>query len=379
MVSQDKTLYLGNQDNCMLHFSKRGTGCTLNNNSKTVSDEETFKIFWEAAQFDNSIDLRAIDISQLSKKRVANTSFSFDHLFKNLSESEPSLYFDYESDEPGNSYGLGMSKSELLPILNEAKELFRYKINRELDKNPVRLTISELMQKWERDDQCLRVTNIHLRAIDLIESKILDRICPFNLLVKGNEDLKKLEMMTLMVSTTGAVTESHSDDADVNNHCVAGKKLWLCWDTSEGVRAGLEDCEKIEVNGKPKFDMDNFLGLDSSLWVLVAEGDTLFLPGNFTHKVITLEKYVGVGSFFVSFPTFLNTFERWLSRPAEYQKKEPLYLSRLGTDKAESIERSLLNSARDKYFKLKKEEGTKDLWGVNYFKRPTKSQFSVNS
>lgn len=380
MQNHVATSDLGNPGNHMLQFRKRDTGSALNNRSKTGSDQETLGIFQEANRFDDSLGLGTIELSHLSKKRIVSTSFSFDHLFKNLSESQPCLYFDYESDEPGNSYGLGMSKAELLPVLRETEEPFQYKINRELDKEPVKLTIRELMQEWEKDDQYLRVTNIHLRSIDLIDTIKLDRICPFNLLVRGNEDLKKLEMMTLMVSTTGAITESHSDDADVNNHCVTGRKLWLCWDASEGMKAGLEDCEKMDVFGKPEFEMETFLQLASSYWVLVSEGDTLFLPGNYVHKVITLEKYVGVGGFFVSFPTLLNTFGRWLGRQREFQRKDTLYRRRLGIDVAESIERSLLNTSQKIFYKrLNVDEAIEDLLGINYFRMSVKKgNFSIN-
>ena len=332
-----------------------------------VSDEETLRIFQEAIRFDDSLDLGMIGLPLLSQKRLVSTAFSFDHLFNNLSRSLPCLYFDYGSGDSTDSYGLSISKSELLPILKETQDTFRYKISRELGMEPVKLTIGELMHEWEKDEQLLRVTNIHLRSFDLVDHALLDRICPFNLLVHGNEDLKKLEMMTLMVSTTGGVTDSHSDDTDVNNHCVVGKKLWLCWDTSEGMKAGLEDCEKVEVFGKPKFDMETFVGLESSCWILVAEGETLFLPGNYTHKVITLEKYVGIGGFFVSFSTLLNTFDRWLGRREEFEFKEPLYRQWHGTVVAESVENSLHETAYEIYQRLLlKEDSVARLWGCKF-------------
>ncbi|HMO94108.1 MAG TPA: hypothetical protein PKD64_18130 [Pirellulaceae bacterium] len=38
------------------------------------------------------------------------------------------------------------------------------------------------------------------------------------------------------------------------------------------------------------------------------------MPGNFTHKVITLEPYIGFGSFYVSLPGLVGTIKRWLLR-----------------------------------------------------------------
>lgn len=378
MLNHEPILNLEKRDNSMLHFQQRDTGCTLKNNSNMGSDEETRMVFQEAMRFDGSLTLETIELSQLSQKRLTSTAFSFDHLFKSLAESLPCLYSDYGSKDSQEGYGLSLTKTELLPILFETQDSFRYKISRELGKEPVRLTIGGLMKKWEQDEQLLRVTNIHLRSFGLMDHAELDRICRFNLLVHGNRDLRKLEMMTLMVSTTGGVTESHSDDTDVNNHCVAGKKLWLCWDTSEGIKAGLEDCEKLAVYGKPKFDMDTFLELESSTWILVSEGETLFLPGNYTHKVITLEKYIGIGGFFVSFPTLMNTFDRWLGRREEFHHQEPLYRRRYGRDIAESIERSLLDTSREMYHQMMAEdEGIGRQWGISYFCKPVKKQREI--
>ncbi len=352
----------------------------MKNNSKIVSDEETLRIFQEAIRFDESLGLGAINLSQLSQKRLVSTAFSFDHLFKNLADSLPCLYFDYKSKDPQGGYGLSLTKSELLPILKETQDTFRYKINRDLGEEPIKLTIGELMREWEKDERLLRVTNIHLRTFDLIDHAELDRICPFNLLVHGNDDLKKLEMMTLMVSTTGGITDSHTDDSDVVIHSVVGKKLWLCWDSSEGMKAGLEDCEKVDVFGKPKFDMGTFLELESSTWVLVSEGETIFLPGNYVHKVITLEKYVGIGGFFVSFPTLLNTFDRWLGRRGEFRYRVPLYRRRLGGEVAESIEVSLVDASKKVYEELLLEgESVERLWGTRHVGRAVKEWECVTS
>jgi hypothetical protein len=122
------------------------------------------------------------------------------------------------------------------------------------------------------------------------------------------------EMMTLVVSSEGNVTDSHSDDPDGSNHAFLGTKLWLAWDTYEGRVRGLEDVEIDTVEKRAAFDMNTFLSVPSARWFLVGEGDTLFLPGKMTHKVITLEHYIGVGSFYVALPSALETLERWYTR-----------------------------------------------------------------
>ena len=362
---------LRNSSGACYTSGNRATGCTMKKSTIIGSNKETLRIFEEAIRFDDSLVVEATGLTKLSQKRLTSMAFSFEHLFENLAESLPCLYFDY---------GPGITKSELLPILRETLDTFRYKISRELGKEPVELTIGELMREWDKDEQLLRITNLHLRTIDLVDSAKLDLICPFNLLTHGNRDLKKLEMMTLMVSTTGGITESHSDDTDVNNHCIAGRKLWLCWDTSEGMKAGLEDCEKVDVYGKPKFDMETFLTLESSTWALVSEGETLFLPGKYTHKVFTLEKYIGIGGFFVSFPTMLHTFERWLSRKNEFHYQEPLYRRIHGDLVAESIEASLLDASKKIYGQLLLEgKGAQRMWGTQHAGRSIEEWAFVSS
>jgi hypothetical protein len=57
--------------------------------------------------------------------------------------------------------------------------------------------------------------------------------------------------------------------------------------------------------------MSAFLSIPGARWFTVEDGQTLFLPGHLTHKVVTLEDYIGVGSFFVMLPSYLRTLIRW--------------------------------------------------------------------
>ena len=51
--------------------------------------------------------------------------------------------------------------------------------------------------------------------------------------------------------------------------------------------------------------------MHSTKWFTIGEGQTLFLPGNFTHKVITLEQYLGISSFYFGLPNALCSLSRW--------------------------------------------------------------------
>lgn len=134
----------------------------------------------------------------------------------------------------------------------------------------------------------------------------------FNLLAGAPDPIGTEEILTMVVSSAGALSDSHTDDPDGSNHCFAGEKLWLVWDSFQGLARGLEDVERCDVYGdQAAFSISRFLAVPGSRWFVVTPGQTLFLPGHLTHKVITLERYLGVGSFFVMLPSYLRTLMRW--------------------------------------------------------------------
>ena len=178
-----------------------------------------------------------------------------------------------------------------------------------------RLPVREIMRRWLGGRAIVGVTDLHIRGTRVEEVIDTRALSDFNTLIRGSDHLSEQEMMTLVIASKGNVTDSHSDDPDGTNHCFFGKKLWLAWDAFEGMAAGLEDVERQHVSGEQAaFDIGTFVGLRSSRWFLVSTGDTLYLPGNLTHKVLTLESYLGVGSFHIGLPGSLDTFTRWLHR-----------------------------------------------------------------
>ena len=186
-----------------------------------------------------------------------------------------------------------------------------------------RLPVREILRRWLGERAIVGVTDLHIRGTRF--EKVIDTkaLSDFNTLIRGTEDLARQEMMTLVIASAGNVTDSHSDDPDGTNHCFFGKKLWLAWDTFEGMAAGLQDVERQSVYKKARFDMTRFLGLKSSRWFVVSEGETLFLPGNLTHKVLTLESYLGVGSFHIGLPGSLDSFTRWIHRGPLWSMDDP--------------------------------------------------------
>jgi hypothetical protein len=178
-----------------------------------------------------------------------------------------------------------------------------------------RMTIPDLIDCWEDGRTLVGVTDLHFRGTrfeKLIDTRALS---DFNILCNdpkfAQEFIDKLEMMTLVVSARGNVTDSHTDDCDGTNHCFLGRKLWLAWDRVEGQRRGLQDTTRDDVNGQATFDMQVFLSIHSANWFLINPNETLFLPGHLAHKVVTLDHYIGVGSFYVTLPGALGALARW--------------------------------------------------------------------
>ena len=144
----------------------------------------------------------------------------------------------------------------------------------------------------------------------------------FNLLPRSSPDARRQEMFSFVISSRGHLTDSHSDAPDSSNFCFAGRKLWLAWDTYEGARYGLQDVERVPVRGRARFDMQSWLSLRSARWLLVNPGETLFLPASMTHKVVTLESFIGVGGFFLALPNCLRLLSHWIVRAPLWSKRD---------------------------------------------------------
>ena len=156
------------------------------------------------------------------------------------------------------------------------------------------------------------MTDFHIRGTAIMKRIDCSHLSSFNLLAGAPDPIGTEEILTMVVSSAGALSDSHTDDPDGSNHCFAGEKLWLVWDTFQGLARGLEDVERCDVYGdQAAFSIAGFLAVPGSRWFVVRPGQTLFLPGHLTHKVITLERYLGVGSFFVMLPSYLRTLMRW--------------------------------------------------------------------
>jgi len=272
----------------------------------------TMRDLWDTARcLDPTTRVTPQHRSALERKFVGSMPYTRDTMFRKMARREIGIYRDVPvlvRSQRGTS-----TRSALIDALSRRfspRETSRVQVGPKHELT--RLRVREIMRRWLGGRAIIGVTDLHIRNKRVEEVIDTQALSYFNTLILGSAKLATQEMMTLVIASPGNVTDSHSDDPDGTNHCFFGKKLWLAWDVFEGMAAGLEDVERQEVFAEARFDMTRFLSLASSRWFVVSTGDTLFLPGNLTHKVLTLEPYLGVGSFNIGLPSSLDTFTRWI-------------------------------------------------------------------
>jgi hypothetical protein len=266
-------------------------------------------VWKEVVRFDPTLALPAASARRLRTKQVQPSTFSLKAAFEGMAAGEPRLFEGLWIDRSRHR-NRGRSVVDVL----DSPACRRIKVSIRSGPTARRQTVrvSDLMKRWRSPRGFVSVTDFHIRGTAIERAIDTEALSHFNMLCRGTAAMAEQEMMTMVISSKGWATDSHSDDPDGSNHCFLGSKLWLVWDTFEGRRRGLQDVERDEVFDRASFDMTAFLSLKSSRWFVVSAGQTLFLPGQFTHKVITLEPYLGVGSFYVSIPNCVPTIGRWM-------------------------------------------------------------------
>lgn len=265
----------------------------------------------KATDFDQSVRVPERFRKRCAGKYLAPVRYSSKTLFDHMALGKISVFSDYPM-KLSKAYNETTQETLIRNLKDGLPKQKKIRIRTGLSHSLRNVTIQDAIDRWLRKRSRFGVTDLHFRGTKFYNQVDAKAISYFNLLCHCPEEVSFLEMLTLVISSEGIFSDSHSDDGDGSNHCFVGKKLWLAWDRREGRSKGLEDCTVDPVFDKAAFDMETFLSLKSSGWFIVSDNHTLFMPGNFTHKVITLEPYIGYGSFYVSVPGYINTLKRWL-------------------------------------------------------------------
>jgi hypothetical protein len=250
----------------------------------------------------------------LRHRQLQPVPFSRELLFSSMAKGEPVVFNNLLVPVRGEQE-LGMDRAVIHALYTGIPSKLRIRVRCGRSGSRKYLCIDELLRRWATGWASVSVTDLHIRGTNVIREIDCSRLSDFNLLAEARGAIREQEMLTMVVSSSGTFTDSHSDDPDGSNHCFLGRKLWLVWDTFLGLSQKLEDVERSGIRRKQAaFGMSRFFSVPGSRWFIVESGQTLFLPGHFTHKVITLDDYLGVGSFFVMLPSYLRTLVRWMER-----------------------------------------------------------------
>ncbi len=274
-----------------------------------MKNKRVHDLFEDLISIDSSLKLTPQMLNKLARREIKSQPYCQQTLFSAMASGNVALLDNYPSPLKGSDNNSPVSQIEKGLIKLGQRRKFSVRCGpSETFKN---LTGRELVNRWNNPRAIVNVTDLHIR--DTAVEQLVDptNLSWFNVLPNCSDDAAAQEMMSLVVSSRGCVSDSHSDAPDSSNYCFTGEKVWLYWDTYEGKKLGLEDTSIDTVYSKCSFDMKRFLQLRSARWLTVSEGQALFLPGDYTHKVITTKKYLGVGSFYVSLPNSLRTLARW--------------------------------------------------------------------
>jgi hypothetical protein len=339
------------------------------------SPENLWRALQDAARFDETVSIGHEHFERMLERHISPIPYSEANLFGRMLLGEPYILTGFPSPLRG---ALGDVPDDIAgPAVmdwlgqNGSDDRHRLYVGRTGARRD--LTLEEIAVKWRADRTRFGVTDLHIKHTNVEEVIDTDRLSAFNILAHTNDMAFEQEMFSLVISSHGQVTDSHSDAPDSSNYSFTGQKLWLAWDTYEGMRRGLQDVDRMPLTGKARFDMETWLSLDSARWLLVNEGETLFLPAHLTHKVITLKRYVGIGGFFIALPNCLRVMEHWVTRV-------PLWSKRDVHGERDGLLDDIAEAIRDKIEGLR--DGPKSerrRWGYDYIERSAQHFIETHS
>lgn len=280
-------------------------------------------LFSNLEEIDPSVKTSPRMLGKLARRQTLSQPYSQQALFAAMAAGEVALFDNFPS--PIKNKNTSSPVRQMETVLKRMGRHKRFNVRCGPSGTSKYLNGHELVQRWNSPRAMVNVTDLHIRDTAIERLADPTNLSWFNVLPECGEDAAAQEMMSLVVSSRGCVSDSHSDAPDSSNYCFTGEKVWLYWDTFEGQKLGLEDCSVDTVYTDCSFDMSRFLKLKSARWLRITKGQALFLPGDYTHKVITTEQYLGVGSFYVSLPNSLRSLARWnLHGPLWSQGEAPI-------------------------------------------------------
>ncbi|MCP3394925.1 hypothetical protein NLM27_39935 [Bradyrhizobium sp. CCGB12] len=318
---------------------------------------EIDRVWKSAACFDRTLRIEARSFVRLAEKRVRPTTFARSKLFDKMASNEPILFSNF-AIRPYFNHGRLSTDGLLRELRAGFPNSTRARVRTSESVNYAPIPI--VLDRWRKARSRFGVTDLHYIGTRFDRRIDTSGLNDFNLLPRGTDGYESQD--SLVISTAGGFTDSHSDDHSGSNHSFVGTKLWLLWDTLEGFEHGLEDVERCAVYNRAAFDMDAFLAMKSSCWIFIGPGQTMFIPANLTHKVVTLEQYLGLGSFHAGLPGLPNLLSHWA-------KLSPSWAAPFQPGRRGSVE-FLVRRAVRRVRELKTQSRTEQYrWGLPYMRK----------
>ncbi len=325
-----------------------------------MSDAAVDASVWDRAQqVDATLRVSTKGARALERRQVTPISFSRGAMFASMAAGRPVLFDDLPVGV-SRERELGTREAVFRALEDSFGRREKVRVRCGPSRTPKQLTVNQLLHRWAGHRAKVSVTDLHIRGTKIMKKIDCSPLSGFNLLAGAPDPVGTEEILTMVISSAGTLSDSHTDDPDGSNHCFVGEKLWLVWDTFEGLARGLEDVERCEVFDQAAFSISRFLAVPGSRWFVVKPGRTLFLPGHLTHKVITLEHYMGVGSFFVMLPSYLRTLSRWTQHT-------PLWALNAAPEQRLDLVDRITKRVMRKVGELSKgSKADRDRWGLSY-------------
>jgi hypothetical protein len=275
-----------------------------------------------ASRYDPTLAVNRRMFQVMLRRYVPPRAYSRAALFRRMYGGEPTVMtgFPKPLHPPLSRLEPVQAGLALIDWLSRRRARNQYRVHAGAAGTPRTLTLTQIASAWSTGQTPFGVTDLHIRGTGMeavVDPAVLSG---FNLLTRSSNKARRQEMFSFVISARGQFTDSHSDAPDSSNYCFTGRKLWLAWDTYEGAGRGLQDVERIAVTERAEFDIQRWMSMPSARWLVVNPGETLFLPATMTHKVITLEPYIGVGGFFLALPNCLRLLSHWISHAPLWSK-----------------------------------------------------------
>ena len=188
----------------------------------------TMMALWdEAAAIDRTLQVAERDVPALRRKRVQPIPYSRSQMFERMAHGEVSLFSNLTVPvETGRHADL---RDALIEGIRDGFPKSRTaRIQKGRAAQRCRMKVPEVMRRWEGGRAILSVTDLHFRKTKFDKVVDTSNLSDFNILCNdpefASEFIQLIEMMTLVISSAGNLTDNHADDCDGTNHCFMGRK-----------------------------------------------------------------------------------------------------------------------------------------------------------